>query len=140
MENHQQLNSTQPAPPAHPTRLAHPAGRARAEQGIWQAAERKGKEQSAKKRKKKKTFARAAENPAQKGQERKQRIRNTRQAELFRSEEVSKILGHQGRGRMGKYEHTGQGVRDTSGNNRDISTSSPSRSWGREGRRNRGIQ
>lgn len=100
----------------------------------------RGKSRVQRKGKKKKTFARAAENPAQKGQERKQRIRNTRQAELFRSEEVSKILGHQGRGRMGKYEHTGQGVRDTSGNNRDISTSSPSRSWGREGRRNRGIQ
>lgn len=52
MENHQQLNSTQPAPPAHPTRLAHPAGRARAEEGTWAAAERKGKEQSAKKREK----------------------------------------------------------------------------------------
>ena len=109
MENHQQLNSTQPAPPAHPTRLAHPAGRARAEEGTREAAERKGKEQSAKKRKKK-MFTRAVENPAQKGQERKQTIRNTRQTELFRSEEVSKILGHQGRGRMGKYEHAGQGV------------------------------
>ena len=72
--------------------------------------QQKGRGKSRVHRKEKKMFTRAAENPAQKGQERKQRIRNTRQTELFRSEEVSKILGHQGRGRMGKYEHSGQGV------------------------------
>lgn len=50
MENHQQLNGIQPAPPAHPSRLAYPARRVRAEEGTWEAAERKGKEQSTKKR------------------------------------------------------------------------------------------
>lgn len=44
-----QLNSLQLAPPAHPTRLAYPARRTRAEEGTWEAAERKGKEQSTKK-------------------------------------------------------------------------------------------
>lgn len=48
VENHQQPNSIQLAPPAHPTRLAYPARRARAEEGTWEAAERKGKEQSTK--------------------------------------------------------------------------------------------
>lgn len=83
VKNHEQLKSSQPAPPAHPTRLAHPAGRARAEEGTWEAAERKGKDQNAKNRKKKKKFAMVVKNAAQKGQERKQRVRNTRQTELF---------------------------------------------------------
>lgn len=87
---------------------AHPAGRARAEEGTWESAERKGKEQSGKNREKK--FARVVKNPAQKGQEGKRRVRNTRQTELFGWEEVSKILGHQGWGRMGKYEQAGERV------------------------------
>lgn len=39
-------------------------------------------------------FARAVKNPAQKGQEKKQSIRNRQQTELFRVEEISKILEH----------------------------------------------
>lgn len=58
----------------------------------------------------KKKFARVVKNPAQKGQERKRRVRNTQQTELFGWEEVSKILGHQGWGRMGKYEQAGERV------------------------------
>lgn len=55
----------------------------------------------------KEMFARADENPAQKGQESKHSIRNRRQTELSRLEEISKILEREGRGRMGKYEHAG---------------------------------
>lgn len=67
--------------------------------------QQKGKEKS--KVQRKEMFARAVKNPAQKGQERKQNIRNRRQTELFRLEEISKILEHEGWGRMGKYEHAG---------------------------------
>lgn len=42
----------QPAPPAHPTRLAHPAGRAGAGDGVCEAGERKGREQNAEGKKK----------------------------------------------------------------------------------------
>lgn len=52
-------------------------------------------------------FARIGKNPAQKGQEKKQSIRNKQQTELFRLEEISKILAHEGQGRMGKHEHEG---------------------------------
>lgn len=71
----------QPAPPAHPTRLAHPAGRAGAGDGVCEAGERKGREQSPKGKKK----IRADKNQAQKGCEREEaRSRNARQKGLFR--------------------------------------------------------
>lgn len=73
-------------------------------------SQQKGKGKSRVGKTEKKKFARVVKNPAQKGQEGKRRVRNTRQTELFGWEEVSKILGHQGWGRMGKYEQAGERV------------------------------
>lgn len=96
----------------------------------------KGRGESRVQRGKKKI--RAVKNQAQKGCEREEaRSRNTRQKELFRLEEVSKILGHRRAGEEGKVCAC-SGKREE----RSLSARAQARSlsghWGVEGRRNLG--
>lgn len=63
--------TAQPAPPAHPTRLAHPAGRARGDDGTCKAAEEgEGAEGERAEHKGEKTSSRAVKKEAQKACER----------------------------------------------------------------------
>lgn len=86
MENHQQLNSIQLAPPAHPTRLAYPARRVRGEEGTWEVAGRKGKEQSTRAV----LFCKGSQEPSTEGMGEEASISHRRYAELFGLEETER--------------------------------------------------